>query len=217
MISYGGISVLNRKGWYDIFMAFSYENHGVKPIPPDANKVFQGNYFGVWQWHQKLYDGSTAIFERISRADYAYMLGVTKEGKILLVEDEQPDRGLVLTPAGGAVETGEDPQQAATREFLEETGFAPQRVVHWHSYRPSTKMEHKTHAFIGYAVEKVSEPTLEPGEKIKTRLYSLEDFLQLGRNPKLRDWLLRIFLLEAMLDNNKREELSNLLLAEYDN
>ena len=191
-------------------MALFYANHGVKPIPTGAKKVYQSRYFGIWQWDQKLYDGSTAIFERISRADYAYMIGVTKTNKILLIEDEQPDRGAVLTPAGGSVEEGEEPMVAATREFVEETGYKPQRVTHWHSYRPSTKMEHENHAFIGYEIEKVGDPMLEPGEKITTQLYSFDEFLALGKNPGLRDWLLRIFLLEAMLDQGKREELRKL-------
>ena len=44
-----------------------------KLIPPDAvlvpdgaTRVFQGEIFGVYQWPQQLFDGSTDTFETVS-------------------------------------------------------------------------------------------------------------------------------------------------------
>ena len=41
----------------------------LKPIPKDARCVFKGVIFEVWQWEQKMFDGSMATFERIKRPD----------------------------------------------------------------------------------------------------------------------------------------------------
>lgn len=181
------------------------------PLPKEARKVFTGKLFSVWQWEQKLYDGTTTTFERISRPDYAYVIGVLPNKKILLVRDTQPDREPVLTPAGGKVESEESAAQAAAREFLEETGYRIGRLALWHTYRPSYKMEMLTHAFIGRDLEKVQPQQPEAGEKIELQEFPFDEFVKLGRSAMLRDWMLRIKLLEAQLDQKKRDELLHAL------
>lgn len=168
-------------------------------------KVFQGNIFSVWQWDQKLYDGSTKVFERVQRTDAAFIIGVTLDKKILLIWDEQPDREGALGPAGGKVEEGEDPKDAAVRELLEETGYKAKIIEPWMSFVPYGKMIFTVHCFIGKGVEKVTEPTPEPGERITPRLFSFEEFIALGQEATLRSTHLRIILLEAQLDSKKKE------------
>lgn len=184
-----------------------------KPIPPQAKKVFEGLFFSVWQWDQVCYDGSTAVYERIKRRDYAYVIGVLPDERIMLIHDEQPDRGVVLTPAGGGVEEGEDPANAAARELLEETGYAAKEIVHWHSYRPNNRIEMNVHAFIGRQAYPQQEAKPESGERIAPTFFTFDEFIALGQNPKLRDWLLRIKLLEAQIDPAKKEEIRSLLFG----
>lgn len=182
-----------------------------KPMPPHARRIFQGRIFGLWQWDQACYDGSSAVFERITRADYSSVVAVLKDGRIMLVEDEQPDRNAVLTAAGGGLEPAEDAAAAAARELQEETGYRGEEIVHWYSYRPANKVESVTYAFIARGAVKALEPCLEAGEKIQPVYYTFEEFVALGRNPRLRDWLMRIKLLEAELDPAKRVALKSLL------
>ncbi|MEK7557232.1 MAG: NUDIX domain-containing protein [Patescibacteria group bacterium] len=182
-----------------------------KPLPVDAKKVFQGKIFSVWQWEQELYDGSYATFERIARPDYAFGVGVLEDSRIMLLYDEQPDREAVLTPAGGKVDEGETPEEALRREFLEETGFEIGEIREWFAYRPSTKMEMVTYGFIARSLKRAGEARPEPGERMREVTYSFEEFLALGQNPKLRDWMLRVKLLEAQVDSKKREALRKLL------
>lgn len=180
-------------------------------IPPSAVRVFTGKIFSVWQWEQELFDGTTTTFERLTRNDYAYVIGVLPDKNILLIKDEQPDREPVLTPAGGKVEPGESPAEAATREFKEETGYTIGQLVPWHSYRPSNKIQMQVHAFIGRNISLDAAPTPEGGERITIKTYTFDEFLALGQNDLLRDWLLRIKLLEAQLNPLVRQELMKLL------
>jgi len=180
-------------------------------LPQNAEKVFSGEIFDVYQWQQELYDGSFATFEKLARADYAYAIGVLPNKKILLVEDEQPDRGPVLAPAGGKVEDGEDAATGAIREFKEETGYTIGTLTPWHTYKPNNKLFLEIHAFIGRDLTDKAEPALEAGERITLQEYSFDEFLALGTNDLLRDWMLRIKLLEAQLEQTKREELHSLL------
>lgn len=174
-------------------------------------KVFQGNVFSVWQWDQKLYDGSTSVFEKIGRPDAASVIGILPDKRILLVWDEQPGRGGLLAPAGGQLEMGEKPEEAAAREFREETGYAAGSLSLWFSHEPSNRILFTAYFYIGKNIEKVSEPSLDAGEKIELRFFTFDEFLMLGQNPKLRDSEMRIMLLEAQLDPAKKDILYKLL------
>lgn len=184
-------------------------------LPPSkpAQKVFQGKIFSVWQWEQELFDGSHATFEKLARADYACAIGILPDNTILLIEDSQPNREAVITPAGGQVEEGETAPEALEREYMEETGYAIGDLRPYLSFQPHTKVDMRTHIFIARQLKKVAEPALEAGEKIKLLIYSFEEFLSLGQNPKLRELRLRIELSEAQIDPTKRQILHNLLFA----
>lgn len=174
-------------------------------------KVFQGTIFSVWQWEQELYDGSTKTFEKIERADSAWVIGVLPDKRILLIWDEQPQREGVLTPAGGQVEKDEDPADGAAREFLEETGYRIGSLAPWFTHKPFGKVIYTSHMFIGKNIEKVSEPQQSAGERTEIRLFTFDELLLLGQNVQLRDSQLRITLLEAQLDPKKKDHLYQLL------
>lgn len=183
----------------------------LKPLPPDAKEVFEGSHFSVWQWQQQLFDGSFTTFERLVRPDTAGMVAVLPDRRIMLVEDEQPHRAMVLTPAGGRVENGESAADAARRELREETGHRAEKVLHWYTYEPSASVVWRVHMFIGRNVKYAGAPQPEAGERIRPRFYSFNDFLAQGKNPKLRDYMLRIHLLEACVDADRRQVLYRLL------
>ena len=183
-----------------------------KSFPKQAKKVFQGQIFDVYQWEQELFDGSTAIYESLARPDSVQTVGALDDGKILMIEDEQPNREAIITAAGGKADVaGESPEEAAKREFLEETGYEVGELVPWYSYAEHSKINWFVYVFIGRKLRKVQEPELEAGERIKLLPYEFDDFLQLGRNEKLRDRMTRICLLEALVDKKKRDELERLL------
>ncbi len=179
-------------------------------IPTKAHRVFSGKIFDVYQWEQKLYDGSLAIFEALDRSDTVHTIGILPDERILLVYDEQPHRQGVLTPPGGKIDDGETPVEAAKREFLEETGYSVGKLIPWHEYQMHSKIDWIVHAFIGQDLIKESEPALEAGERIAVRTYTFNEFLQLGRSPLLRDKTLRIMLLEALLDPMSKANLVKL-------
>lgn len=182
---------------------------------PDMKKVFQGEIFSIWQWEQEMYDGSKRTFERATRCDVARMIGVLPDKKIMLIMDFQPDRAVgLLGPAGGQVEEGEDPQVAAGREFLEETGYKASTISPLFTLpQKSGRLYYAAYLFIGKNLEKITEPQNVAGERIELRLFTFEEFLALGQNEQLRDMRLRIMLLEAQLDPVKKETLYNLLYA----
>lgn len=78
-----------------------------QPIPDHAKKVFSGVLFDTYQWEQKMYDGSTAVFEKLKRPDTVVVFPVLGDGTVVLTEQEQPGKEPFIGAAGGRVDEGE--------------------------------------------------------------------------------------------------------------
>ena len=148
-------------------------------IPANAKRVFQGVIYDVYQWQQELFDGSEATFEMLRRPDTVSVICIV-DGKILVLNDEQPNRGVRLSfPGGRADVEGEDMLQAAQREVLEETGYTFSK---WRLIRvgqPQHKLEWFIYLFIAWDVEEVKEPQPDAGERITPQLLPLQEVKRL--------------------------------------
>src|SRR3989338_6582771 len=150
-----------------------------QPIPDHAEKVFSGTVFDVYQWQQKMYDGSYSTFEKLKRADTVVVIPVTQDSQIILIEEEQPEKKPFLGIPGGRVEQNEDVLEAAKRELLEETGFSTGDFELWGSEQPFSKIEWAVYTFIAKGCVKNADLKLDVGEKIKLRPVSFEEFVDL--------------------------------------
>lgn len=190
------------------------KNLTTKDLPSNAKRVFRGIIFDVWQWEQKMYDGSTQTFERLKRADSASVVGVVGQ-KIIIQHQEQPDSSepFISLPSGRC-EEGEAPVACAKREFLEETGYTSQDWRPWAVTEPfSKKILWKNHTFIARSCIKASEPALDAGEKISLELISFDDFLLLSENPRFRDREISLLLYKMRLHKSRGEALKRLLFS----
>lgn len=147
-------------------------------IPAHAKCVFKGIVFDTYQWEQKLFDGSTAIFEMLKRVDVTQVIAISN-GQILYAKQEQPSKPPYLSLFGGKAENGEDPLMAAKRELLEETGMVSDRwelLVVFDAQIPKT--DWSVYTFIARDCRKVQEPKLDGGEKIEVMHASIDDFIK---------------------------------------
>lgn len=183
------------------------------PIPPHAQKVFSGKIFDVWQWEQPMFDGTTQIFERLKRPNTVQVIAVVGE-KILVQTEEQPDSTQPFPGLpGGRCDGDEEPLTAAKRELLEETGYVSDNWTLWHEVNPVGKIEWTVYTFIARDCRKVQEPQLDGGEKISSRLVSLDEFLAFTDDPLFYSPELATEMLRARFVPEKRDELQKLLFG----
>ncbi len=182
-------------------------------LPQNAKRVFKGVIFDVWQWRQKMFDGSFATFERLSRPDTVNVIAVVGE-KIILLYQKQPDwKKSKNTLVGGRVDGNESPYQAAKRELLEETGYTSKNWTLWKKINPYNKIVWTVHNFIARDCVKIEEPNPDAGEKLKTRLVSFENFLEASEDPDFYEGELKGALLRARYNPKYGKEFKRLLFG----
>lgn len=186
-----------------------------QPIPNTAKKVFAGKIFDVYQWQQKMFDGTYEVFEKVKRPDSVIVFGVFDNGDILLTKQAQPGKQAFIGAAGGIVDDGEDILLAAKRELLEETGYEAEHFELWHSEQPSSKIEWAVYVFIAKGLKKVAEQHLDAGEKIQTMRVPFTEFLEIGLRPDFYEKEIVKFIYQAKIDPDYYDSLRNLFSAAY--
>ena len=181
-------------------------------MPPNAKRVFQGVVFDVYQWQQKMFDGSYATFEKLKRKDTVVIIPITKDGKILITRQEQPGKEPFLSLAGGQIDEGEGVFDAAKRELLEETGHEAYKWKLWMAHQPYSKIEWALYFFVAQDCIKIIDQELDPGERIVVEKVSFEDFTDVAVDEKFIDQEIKFKFLEAKADPQKMNELKKLFL-----
>jgi ADP-ribose pyrophosphatase len=156
-----------------------------------AKRVFKGVIFEVYQWRQKMFDGSYATFEMIKRPPTVEVIGITADKKILILEQRQPNTPVFYSFPGGRVDEGETIRQGALRELREETGHTSQNLKKWKTFNEYTTMDWQINMFIARDCHKVGELMLDPGEKIKVKKITFDQLLKLAEDDYF--WCSRYF------------------------
>ncbi|MDO8625916.1 MAG: NUDIX hydrolase [Candidatus Magasanikbacteria bacterium] len=180
-------------------------------LPKNAKRVFKGVIFDVYQWPQTMFDGSTEIFEKLKRPDTVQVIAITKDKKILILEEQQPTKKPFLGIPGGRHEQKETPLNAAKRELREETGYTANHWRLWYAEQPYSKIIWTISIFIADGINQTTSPMLDAGEKIKVKKLSFNEFILLGLNPDFHEPSLKAKLLEALYNPRAKAKLKKLL------
>ena len=191
-------------------MKNNQQKNDITSLPSHAKRVFEGDIFDIYQWEQLMFDGSTAIFEKIVRSDTVTIIPII-EDKILIQYQEQPDLSTFISLPGGRMDRNEDVITASKREFIEETGYKANEWFPLMMIKPLNKMIWKMHYYIARDCTNTNQLHLDSGEKIENKLISFDEFLLLSENELFRDKELARYILKLRLHPEKLEEFKNLL------
>lgn len=158
------------------------------PFPPNAKRVFQGKIFDVYQWEQKLFDGTTATFEKLHRVNTAEAIAVVGD-KFMLQRQTQPHmkEEFICFPGGMCNTLDEDTLVAAKRELLEESGYTSNDWVLWKEYSPFSKISWTIYTYIARNCVKKQQPHLDSGERIETFFVTFDELLDIIEQPNFRN------------------------------
>ena len=173
-------------------------------LPPNAKRVFKGVIFDVYQWKQKMFDGSFKTFEMLKRPNSILVIP-TMDGKILLANEEQPHKGRFLELFGGRHEEGEEPLDGAKRELLEESGLTSEDWELWKTHEPNSKIDSHIFVFLARDCSKTADPHLDPGERIETLALTFPEFLEMAKNDAFTDKEVRLDLYRMLCEPNLAE------------
>jgi len=169
-------------------------------IPKNAKKVFSGVIFDVYQWQQKMFDGSFQTFEMLDRVDTVQIIPITGK-KIVLVNEEQPTLSKKIGVIGGRLNKNERPIDGAKREMLEETGYSSDNLEKFDEWRPFHKINWTVHRYIARNAKKIAEPHLDPGERIEVKLVDFDEFIKIATSDNFRSTDISYYLLKLYYKN----------------
>lgn len=159
---------------------------GARLLPQNAERVFKGLIFDVYQWQQKMFDGSMETFEMLKRHDTINIFAI-KDGMITVLNEEQPGNDAFIGLPGGRHDAEEEDElMCAKRELQEETGmrFSSWKLIN--AYQPYTKIDWFVYVYLATDFESQSKQKLDAGEKIDVDFVSFDELKRLTKNPKAR-------------------------------
>ena len=182
-------------------------------IPKKAKKVFQGTIFSVYQWKQKMFDGTIETFEMLKRPNTIQIIPIQGD-KIIVSRQSQPHKFDYFSLFGGRAEEGEEPLITAKRELLEESGLVSDDWELFNTYSFPHKIQWDVYFFIARNCKKIADPKLDPGEKIQIIEYSFDEFQKAieDDNYLAKDLALDILKIEKA---GKLEEFKKRLFRSY--
>lgn len=155
-------------------------------VPKEASCVFKGIIFDVYQWRQKLFDGSYTTFEMLKRPSTLKVIAV-KDEKIILVDQEQPNHAQFYDLPGGRHDVdGESELEATQRELIEETGMTFKNWTLIDISQPQPKTEQFIYLYLATEFVGQVDQKLDAGERIKILEKSFDEVMQLANDPSTR-------------------------------
>lgn len=176
-------------------------------IPEHAKKVYSGILFEIWQWEQRLFDGSTTTFEEARRQGAAKVLAVAGENIVLCKELQPGHENAYITLPGGRLDGGETSLEGAKRELKEELGLQSNDWELLFTRRPMFHVEMDYRVYIARDCKKTGETETSAGEKTVPYPVTFEELLKLGTSDEWFNDDLKVILLRASYDKNAREAL----------
>lgn len=194
-------------------MRSMYTRHNM-PVPPPkkAKRVHRGPLADVYQWQQKMFDGSKRTFECFVRADTVGVIAFLDENTLLMTKQKQPGRGRAgyfFDPPGGMVDSGETPLTAAKREMAEETGYRANRMKLWSESSFDGMVRFEEFVYLAKDLKPLAKRMAESsGEKITLIRMPWKQAVEmsLGQQLRRRDIMLAILAMEFEPEQKAKKE-----------
>ena len=145
-----------------------------------SERLMETPYFTLRSDKLRLPDGNVKDpYYVLERPDAALVFPLTREGEVVLVRQYRPAIGRIeLGLPAGLVEEGEEPEKAARRELLEETGYArgEWELLSVVASSPSLK-DNWAHLYLARGVSRDASPQPDEYERVEVVLVPVGELL----------------------------------------
>ena len=159
----------------------------------EAEQVADCRVFSVERQHfERLANGKSADFFVIRPTNWAVAMGRVPDGRWLVIRQFRFGRNeFGWEFPSGCAEAGEDPIEAATREFREETGYAGKDPVLLGNMAPNPAMQDNTCGFVFFrSIELFGAPEWDEHEEIESCLWEDSELRAAIRDGRMSHALL---------------------------
>lgn len=127
----------------------------------------------------------------IEAPDWCNVVPVTEDGQVVLVRQFRHGIGdVALEIPGGIIDPGESPEAAASRELLEETGYASDQIRFLGRVHPNPAIQgNYQYMFLAENCRLVSPPCPDPFEQFEILLRPLSEIPEMIRREEIQHTL----------------------------
>lgn len=177
-----------------------------KLVHKELISTYQDGYIGKNVYQVTLADGSTRRVEEILKrgvpGDASVVIPITADGNIIMVVQSRPNTKETVSielPAG-MVDEGENYQETAIREMLEETGYVAENVyeLEWH-YQDQGCSGAIIKTYVAEGCKKKQEVRLDEGERLQYVEMSYEEIMKKIKSREINDANTKVAMLEYTL------------------
>lgn len=132
-------------------------------------------------------DGKESTFFVTENADWANIIALTKEMEVVLIEQFRHGIGeVILEIPGGMIDEDENPETAARRELVEETGFTAKEFILLGKSRPNPAISNNwLYHYLALDCGKTHETTFDEHESVVSKLVPLNKIQNLISSEKI--------------------------------
>lgn len=130
----------------------------------------------------------------IEFSDWVHVLAVTKDGQAVMVRQYRhaADERFLEVPGGSTdPHKNETTEMAARRELLEETGYAPGKMIYLGYHHPNPALQtNKMHSYLALDCEWKQDLQLDPYEDLSVELVPLDQLYKMMFNGEMKHSLM---------------------------
>ncbi len=113
----------------------------------------------------------------IENPDWVNIIALTKDEEVVLIEQfRHGSEEIILEIPGGMLDENEEPETAARRELVEETGYESDEFIYLGKSRPNPAIQNNTiYHFLAKNCEKTQDTSFDEHESVITKLVPYQD------------------------------------------